>query len=89
MKPVNGYLLVRMVEVEQENNSLVLLPEGMKTNDSPFAVVELLKCGSKSDWHGLLGHRLLVPSRTVENFTFENQTHYLVLENHVIAYFDN
>ncbi len=36
MKPVNGYLLVRMVEVEQENNSLVLLPEGMKTNDSPF-----------------------------------------------------
>jgi len=82
--PINKYLLVEPVEdpVEEETPT-VLLPEDIKIQTSPYSVVKLLRCneGAKLKTDSLL----VVNAHMIEEVTFNGETYYLLLENHVMG----
>ncbi len=83
--PVNRYLLVELVEdsVEQET-ATILLPEDVKIRTSPYSVVRLLRSNKEQEkFHD--SSLLVVNSSMIEEVTFNGETYYLLLENHVIG----
>ena len=83
--PINKYLLVEPVEDPAEEEApTVLLPEDVKIRTSPYSVVKLLRCneGAKLKTDSLL----VVNAHMIEEVTFNGETYYLLLENHVMGY---
>ena len=84
--PCNRRLCVRLVESEAEATSDVLLPEGYKIKNS-FETVEVIHLASDCENKANIipGSLLVVPGNVMENFTFNDEKHYLVQENYVLA----
>ena len=85
--PLNRYLTVRPVEQkEQEDGKPTVLVPDSYYEDSPSAymVVEVLEANVDSRLQE--GMWLLVPRSSVETTEFHGQTHYLLLENHVMGF---
>lgn len=81
--PLNKYITVAPVE-EDKTDTGVLIPEGVKIDNNPYKVVDVIKVSTESQLEN--GMRVVVPSHMVEATSFFGQTHYLVLENHVVGY---
>ena len=81
--PLNKYITVEPVD-EDKTDTGVLIPEGAKVDNNPFKVVDVVKVSTGSTLES--GMRIVVPSHVVETTSFFGQTHYLVLENHVVGY---
>tara|TARA_X000001388_G_scaffold76731_1_gene74908 strand:+ start:197 stop:463 length:267 start_codon:yes stop_codon:yes gene_type:complete len=84
--PLNKYITVEPVD-EDKTDTGVLIPEGVKVDNNPFKVVDVVKVATGSTLES--GMRVVVPSHMVETTSFFGQTHYLVLENHVVGYLKN
>jgi len=81
--PTNNYICVNLVE-EVQTETGVLIPDGVEINKQPFRIVNVVTPNLNSRFSE--GTRLIVPTHMVEEVVFSGQTHYLVLENHVVGY---
>ena len=84
--PLNKYVTVEPVD-EDKTDTGVLIPQGVKIDNNPFKVVDVIKVSAGSALES--GMRVVVPSHMVETTSFFGQTHYLILENHVVGYLKN
>tara|TARA_R100001244_G_scaffold125537_1_gene95520 strand:- start:133 stop:405 length:273 start_codon:yes stop_codon:yes gene_type:complete len=83
--PINKYLLVEPVEDPAEEEApTVLLPEDVKIQTSPYSVVKLLRCNKDAKLK--TDSLLVVSTHMIEEVTFNGETYYLLLENHVMGY---
>ena len=86
--PLNRHLVVKPVEEKQEEKkSTILLPSDVKTQDDPYKAVELIKAHCDSNLK--LGSILVVPAHVIEKIEFCGTAYHVILENHVIGYFQN
>ena len=86
LHPMNRYLLVDPIK-EEKKTSGILVPEDYKEEHSAYTLVKLLKTNTSS----LLpeGVRLIVPAHIVEEIELFGEKHHVVLENHVIGFFED
>ena len=84
--PVNKYLAVRMI-LEQERDTGILVPDDYKEVASSFSLVEVVTPNSTSAYK--VSQRLVVPTHMIETIELFGEKHQVVLENNVIAYFNN
>ena len=85
LRPLNKHLVVQPIE-EVKTDSGVLLPEGTKISKEPYKLVEVLEVQEDSNLER--GCQIVVPSHVVEEVSFFGKTHYLVLENHVVGFYE-
>lgn len=78
--PVNGFVHVS-VEVKEESDSYVLLPDDYKVAESPYKIVTVV---SDTD-RFCKGSKLVVPTHVVRQITTAERDFYLVESNHVMA----
>jgi|TARA_R110002074_G_scaffold343470_1_gene513898 co-chaperonin GroES (HSP10) len=86
LNPMNKYLLVSPV-VEEKKQSGVLVPEDYKEERAAHALVKLLKTNENSTL--CEGMNLIVPAHIVEQIELFGEKHHVVLENHVIGFFED
>jgi co-chaperonin GroES (HSP10) len=86
LHPMNKYLLVDPVK-EEKKESGILVPEDYKEEQSAYALVKLLKTNTNSSLSA--GMRLIVPAHIVEEIDLFGEKHHVVLENHVIGFFED
>ena len=84
--PMNRYLLVDPIK-EDKKESGILVPEDYKEEQSAFALVKLLKTNSNSTLTE--GTRLVVPVHVIEEIELFGEKHHVILENHVIGFFED
>ena len=78
--PINNWIHVRL-QAEEEEDSLVLLPEDYKKNENPYKVVQVIN-GDGYEY----GDMIIVPTHTIQDIEVDGETIYLVLHNHVMAF---
>ena len=84
--PMNKYLLVRVLE-EEKTETGVLVPDDFKVSTSAYSLVQLLRCHASSKL--TRGDKLVVPRHMIEEINLFGENYSVVLENHVIGFFDN
>ena len=85
LQPLNRYLVVEPVE-EIKTDTGVLVPEGSVMNNNPYKLAEIIEVHKDSQLEK--GCRVVVPAHVLEEVSFFGETHYLVLENHVIGFYE-
>jgi hypothetical protein len=85
---MNRHLVVEPI-IEQKKESGVLVPEEYlaQADHKDHALVKLIKASAECELP--LGVNLVVPSHLVEKVDIFGKIHHVVLENHVIGFFDN
>ena len=86
LKPMNKYLVVNPIK-EEEKQSGVLVPEEYSVDTSAFSLVTLRR--SRLSYPLEPGTKLVVPTHMIEHIELFGEKHYVVLENHVVGFFDN
>ena len=88
MKPLNRMLLVEPLDnkVEEDQKSTFYLPEDVATSKE-FEIVSLLDAAKDSKFVDLLATavELVVEGHMLRKVEVNNETFYLVLENHVLG----
>jgi co-chaperonin GroES (HSP10) len=86
--PMNRRLVVEPI-LEQKKESGVLIPEEYRAqaDHKDYALVKLTKASAESSLSA--GTNLVVPSHMVEEIDIFGEIYHVVLENHVIGFFDN
>jgi len=85
LRPLNKHLVVRPVE-EVKTETGVLVPEDARIDRNPFKLVEIIEVHKDSSLKK--GYRVVVPAHVVEEVSFYGKTDYLVLENHVVGFYE-
>ncbi len=78
--PVNNWVHVS-VEQEQQEDTMVLLPDDYKRAESPYKVVRVVY---PRDGYNE-GDLVVVPTHTIQDIEVRGETIYLVLQNHIMA----
>jgi hypothetical protein len=82
LEPKNRHLVILPID-EQEEPSLIVLPDDYKKPESPFLVCDVLgkslDCAIEVD----IGDTIIVERRMVSEVKALGETNYLVLENYV------
>ena len=84
LSPRNKYLLVEQlaVKVETQQQHAFVLPTDYKEKEKPYKVVRVIEDSTEKYEPESL---ILVPTHMLEEIQLDNQTHYLIQENHVLA----
>ena len=85
LSPRNKYLLVEQlaVKVEVQSQHAFILPTDYKEKEKPYKVVRVIEDSTEKYEPESL---VLVPTHMLEEIELEdNQKHYLIQENHVLA----
>lgn len=82
LSPRNNYLLVEHTEVKEEVQHSFVLPKDYKEKDKPYKVVRVIEDATDTYSPETL---VLVPSHMLEEVELDEQKHYLITQNHVIA----
>ena len=84
LSPRNKYLLVEQlaVKVEMQQQHAFVLPTDYKEKEKPYKVVRVIEDSTEKYEPESL---ILVPTHMLEEIQLDNQTHYLIQENHVLA----
>jgi co-chaperonin GroES (HSP10) len=80
IKPENNWILVEIVDVKQEQESMVLLPEDYKKTENPYKVVNVLE-DSRFEYFG----KLVVPTHIIRDIQVGSETFHLIERNHIMA----
>ena len=83
--PLNKYLVVDLIE-EIKKESGVLVPDGVNIGSSAFKLVKIREPNTSSKLS--IGLKILVHSHMIEQADFFGETYYLVLENHVVGFYE-
>jgi hypothetical protein len=78
--PVNGFVHVSM-EVKEESDSFVLLPDDYKAAENPYKVVTVLTDTEKFT----KGSKLVVPTHVIRQIVTDEGDFYLIESSHVMA----
>ena len=94
ISPNNRHLLVELVDNEQEDQSVVAVPEGWKPAKE-HEVVKILEIAPDCqmfvneenlfDHPSDVGSTLIVPGNMLISFTYQSVKYYLIQENYVLA----
>ena len=88
LKPVNRMLLVNIVSDTDvdANESSFYLPDDVATKNE-YEVVSLIETAKDSKFFDVLaaGFKLLVEGHMLREVNISDQTHHLILENHVLG----
>jgi len=84
LSPRNRYLLVEQlaVKVEVQPQHAFILPTDYKEKEKPYKVVRVIEDSTEKYEPESL---ILVPTHMLEEIEIDNQTHYLIQENHILA----
>ena len=86
LNPMNRHLLVNLIK-EEKKESGVLVPQDYMVEASSFSLVVLLSAHADSTLQP--GTKLAVPTHMIEEVELFGEKYHVVLENHVIGFFDN
>lgn len=81
IRPVNNWLHISPETREQEQDSLVLLPDDYKKAESPYTIVRV----NSSSTNYNTGDVLIVPTHTIQDIEVRGDIVHLVQENYVLA----
>ena len=87
LHPLNRYLTVRPIERPKDEGATQVLVPDSYYEDSPSAymMVEIVECHEESKLQS--GMCLVAPRSAVEVIELDKETHYLLLETHVMGFF--
>ena len=83
--PINKYLVVEPID-EVKKDSGVLVPQDVQIDNSPYKLLNIIE--PHVDSRLRKGMRIVAPSHMVEKVSFFGEEHYLILENHVMAFYE-
>jgi co-chaperonin GroES (HSP10) len=89
-EPTNRHILVNPIEEEQEeSNSLIMLPDDYKKQESPFLACSVLAIASDSKLVDSIRQydTIIVERRMLEKIEMKGKEIYLVLDNYVMGRF--
>ena len=84
--PLNRYLTVDPIE-EVRKQSGILVPDGIDVDNSTYKLLRIIEPHFDSKLKK--GLKVVAPSHLVEEVSFFGEMHYLVLENHVVAFYED
>tara|TARA_R110002020_G_scaffold48694_2_gene138746 strand:- start:5260 stop:5535 length:276 start_codon:yes stop_codon:yes gene_type:complete len=87
LTPFNRHILVKKEAEQNQDNSLVLVPDDYKVAEA-FTIVSIVTSSKdcRNEW--LCGHKVVVPTHTIETLKLHGQEQYIVSENHVLLGFE-
>ena len=86
LEPTNRHILVEVEEKQEENNeSLIYLPDDYKKQESPHALCSVRDVAGDSKFFNSLkkGDRIVVERRMLQKIEIDDKLYYLVLENYI------
>ena len=81
--PCNRHLLIEKIEEKKNTESNILLPEDYKPREEEFIVAQVKDCATDCSISVSKGDRIVVPQHMIQEFSYQNETYRIVLENHV------
>ena len=87
IKGRNRYIVVDIREEKEDDSTIVLLPDDYKKQDETHAIGIIRECGSCSGEYAP-GEMIVFPRHLIQEFVFEGETTYLVLESHILCSID-
>ena len=87
-EPTNRHILVSPIEEKkEEKNSLIMLPDDYKKQESPYLACSVLAVASDSKLVGTLFNKdtIIVERRMLEKIEMKGREFYLVLDNYVMG----
>ena len=89
LRPLNRYLVVEPIKNSQEDSNTpykILIPNDVEINNLRFTLATLITTHPKSELE--TGIQLVMPTHVIEEVCFSDKKYYLVLENHVMGFFN-
>ena len=89
-EPTNRHILVNPIEEEQEeSNSLIMLPDDYKKQESPYLACSVLAIASDSKLIDSLSinDTIIIERRMLQKIEMNGTEFYLVLDNYVMGRF--
>ena len=88
--PAHKHVLVqKRSKVEEQEQSLVLLPEGYQPKKEDYTRVTVLQTSNNCTIPASPGDELVIREGYIEELSLDGNTFYLVLENHVMGVIKN
>ena len=84
-RPVNRHILVRKEALPETEDSIILVPTDYKPAADKYIKVEVIKCAHSCTISLNTGDRLIVREPFIEEIVVDDETFYLVLENHIMG----
>ena len=82
-EPKNRHLLVLPLETQEEEKSVIVLPEDYKRPESPYVSCDVLGKATDCKVEVEVGDTIVVERRMIQEIKAASETNYLVLENYV------
>ena len=79
----NRHVLVELVEEEEEQQSLIALPQDYKKTESPYTVVRVLRISDECKLFLEQGDLVVIERRMLTEIEIKGNKNYLVLENYI------
>jgi len=85
----NRHVLVELVEEEEEQQSLIALPQDYKKTESPYTVVKVLQISDDCKLFLEQGDLIVIERRMLTEMEIKGEKNYLVLENYIYGRIDD
>jgi len=83
LEPTNRHLLVLPIETQEEEKSLIVLPDEYKAPTAPYVSCDVLGIATDCSVQVSVGDTIVVERRMLQEIKAAGETNYLVLENYV------
>jgi co-chaperonin GroES (HSP10) len=83
LEPTNRHLLVLPIETQEEEKSLIVLPDEYKAPAAPYVSCDVLGIAIDCSVQVSIGDTIVVERRMLQEIKAAGETNYLVLENYV------
>ena len=86
----NRHVLVELVDEEEEDQqSLIALPQDYKKSESPYLVVKVLQISDDCKLFLEQGDLIVIERRMLTEIEIKDEKNYLVLENYIYGRIDD
>jgi len=84
-KPVNRHILVDLDQRNDEQKSLIVLPEDYQPEQQKHSIVRVVEKSDDVKFDLLVGSKIVVDSSMIEEIVINNTTYNIILENYVVG----
>jgi co-chaperonin GroES (HSP10) len=84
-KPVNRHILVDLDQRNDEQKSLIVLPEDYQPEQQKHSVVRVIEKSDDVKFNLIVGSKIVVDSSMIEEIVINNTTYNIILENYVVG----
>ena len=84
-KPVNRHILVDLDQRNDEQKSLIVLPEDYQPEQQKHSVVRVVEKSDDVKFNLIVGSKIVVDSSMIEEIVINNTTYNVILENYVVG----